>query len=129
MLNEETLQESRIQAVDIPERILRRETRCNPQTKRRVSYRQGEIDKQGLLVRSLRQSDSNIASDRRNTGSAFGAGKNQQLPPFWEQSLFMERVCGPNQSLGCRALIYWQKEVFASAGAHDADSKSRVGVL
>jgi len=40
MLNEETLQESRIQAVDIPERILRRETRCNPQTKRRVSYRQ-----------------------------------------------------------------------------------------
>ncbi len=80
MLDKKILQGCRIQALDTPERILCRGTRSNPETKRGVSNRQGEIDEQDLLVSSLGQSDGNIASDRGNTGTAFGASKNQQLP-------------------------------------------------
>lgn len=40
----------------------------------------------------------------------------------------MQRVCGPNQGLGCSALFERQKQVLACAGAHEADGKSRVGI-
>ncbi len=43
-------------------------------------------------------------------------------------SLFVQRVRGANQSLGCSALLERQKQVLTCAGAHETDGKSRVGI-
>ncbi len=107
MLDQEILKKTRIQPIDIPEGVLRRVTRRNPQAQCRVSNGKSEVDQQDPLVGFLGQSDGNIAGDRRNAGSSFGAGKDEQLSHSllcWE-SFLTKGSSGPNQSLGHSALL------------------------
>src|ERR1039458_3928886 len=102
MLDQEILKKTRIQPVDIPDGILRRVARGNPQAQCRVPNGKSKVDEQGSLVEFPGQSDGTIAGARRNPGSAFRADKGEQPSQCllcWK-SFLTKGGCAPNQSLG-----------------------------
>ena len=107
MFDQEILKKTRIQPVDIPEGILRRVTRGNPQAKCRVPNGKSEVDEQGSLVGILGQSDGNIAGDRRSPGPSFGADKDEQPSQSllcWK-SFLAKGGRNPNESLSHSAFL------------------------
>src|SRR5580698_9730325 len=107
MLYQKILEQTRIQAVDVPQSVLRRIARGNSQAQRCISNRKSQVDEQDALIGFLSQRDSNIARDCRYARSAFGAGKNVQPPnsPRSRQSFLANRIFSPGQCLAYGVML------------------------